>query len=79
MTTCDVIPGPAIVTVPFKAFAFNPVVFTETVSVPDALPEPGVTESHDPPKVVAAVAVKLAFDELLMVIVCDAGCELLPI
>src|ERR1700733_1510018 len=57
LTTCDVSPADATVTVPVKEPAARPDVLMETLT------DPGVglvatADSHDPPDLVAAVAVK---------------------
>ena len=57
-------------------FTVRPVVFTETLAEPGMVPE-GVTDSHELPDVVAALAVKLVADPP-MVSCCAAGCVALP-
>ena len=76
LITCDVAPGAAIVTVPVYVLAASPVVFTEMLTEldPDTLPVPGVTESQEPPDVVAGVAVNASPEVPPMVTGCAVGC-----
>jgi hypothetical protein len=64
-------PAAVIVTIPLYAPATTPVVFTDTFTLPGAVPPAGLTESHWPPE---AVAVKLS-DAPAIAMLCAAGAE----
>jgi hypothetical protein len=79
LTTCEVAPVAAMVTVPLYVPAASPDVFIkETLTDPEAEPPPGNTESHEPPEVVAAVAVKVTLDASPTLMGCEAGSVPLP-
>ena len=56
LTVCEGTPEAAIVMVPLYVFAVKPDVFTATLMAPGVVPEPAVTDSHEPPVAVAVNA-----------------------
>jgi hypothetical protein len=69
--------APATVTVmlPWYVAAFSPVVSTDTPSSAGPVPEPGLTDSHEPPEVVLAATVKLRPAATPRLRPCDNGAE----
>lgn len=72
LTVCEVTPLAAIVMLPVYVFAVKPDMLTDTLTDAGVVPV-GVTESHGPPELVAAVAVNASPEVPPTLTGCAAG------